>query len=86
MNDDKQKLIFAIGAGLISAVVAYKLYKKSSLQPRVNGKPTVQIWKAVGVVESLHIYPIKSCQGIQVKEAEAQTVGLVHGELIDRYY
>lgn len=39
----------------------------------------------VGTVAQLSIYPIKSCKGVQVNEAECTTMGLRCGHLRDRY-
>ncbi len=37
------------------------------IRRKVLGK---DVWEKVGVVSSLHIYPIKSCKGISVDEME----------------
>lgn len=39
----------------------------------------------VGTVAQLSIYPIKSCKGVQVNEAECTAMGLRCGRLRDRY-
>jgi hypothetical protein len=82
---DQQKVVLAVGIGaaLLSAAVAYKIYMKSN-QMKYSSQ-LVKEWKACGVVSQLHIFPIKSCQGIPVEEAEAQKMGLVNGELQDRF-
>jgi len=76
--------IVAVGLGAaLSVAAAYKFYC-ASRRSRLNSKQLVKSWKAVGHVSSLHVYPIKSCHGIQVEEAECQNLGLVHKELQDR--
>lgn len=87
MNVDvKQKLFLALGIGAtsIALVVAYRLYNKSSQRAKTE-EPLIKDWKAVGTVTALNIFPIKSCQGILVNEAEAQPIGLVKDDLKDRY-
>jgi cytochrome bd-type quinol oxidase subunit 1 len=84
--DQKQKVVLAVGIGaaaLLGAAAAYKLYKKSNQLK--TSKQLVKGWKACGVVSQLHIFPIKSCHGIEVEEADAQKMGLVSGELQDRF-
>lgn len=39
----------------------------------------------VGTVAQLWIYPIKSCKGVSVSEAECTAMGLRRGHLRDRY-
>lgn len=39
----------------------------------------------VGTVAQLWIYPIKSCKGLSVSEAECTAMGLRYGHLRDRY-
>ncbi|XP_046441184.1 mitochondrial amidoxime-reducing component 1-like isoform X1 [Daphnia pulex] len=85
--DQKQKVVLAVGIGaaaLLGAAAAYKLYKKSNQMK--TSKQLVKGWKACGVVSQLHIFPIKSCHGIEVEEADAQKMGLVSGELQDRSF
>ncbi|XP_057376493.1 mitochondrial amidoxime-reducing component 1-like [Daphnia carinata] len=84
--DVRQPLVLAagVGVGLLTAAAAYKLYM-TSLQMK-NSKQLVKGWKACGVVSQIHIFPIKSCQGIQVKEADACEMGLVNGELQDKSF
>lgn len=79
-----KKLAIAVGAGaaLLAAAAAYKNYKERSLK---TSKDLVKSWKPVAKVTAIHIYPIKSCHGIQVDEAEVTTLGLASGELQDRY-
>ncbi|XP_008821992.1 mitochondrial amidoxime-reducing component 1 isoform X1 [Nannospalax galili] len=40
----------------------------------------------VGTVAQLWIYPIKSCKGVAVSEAECTAMGLRHGHLRDRFW
>ncbi|XP_075042930.1 mitochondrial amidoxime-reducing component 1-like [Mixophyes fleayi] len=42
--------------------------------------------RLVGTVSQLIIYPIKSCRGISVQEAECLELGLRNGELEDRHW
>ncbi|KAJ1157705.1 hypothetical protein NDU88_010405 [Pleurodeles waltl] len=42
--------------------------------------------RQVGVVSQLFIYPVKSCRGIPLEEAECTKLGLKHGELRDRHW
>jgi hypothetical protein len=83
--DQKQKVVLAVGIGaaLLSAAVAYRLYKKSN--QKKNSSHLVKGWTACGSVSQLHIFPIKSCQGISVEEADAHQMGLVNRELQDRF-
>lgn len=39
----------------------------------------------VGTVQQLYIYPVKSCKGVAVSEAECTALGLRRGHLRDRY-
>lgn len=83
--DVKSKLaIVAFGLGTALTVAAVYRFYCASRKSRLNSKQLVKSWKAVGRVSSLHVYPIKSCHGVQVEEAECQTLGLVHQELQDR--
>nr|XP_020642274.1 mitochondrial amidoxime-reducing component 1-like isoform X2 [Pogona vitticeps] len=41
-------------------------------------------WKQVGRVSGLFIYPVKSCRGLAVEEAEVTRLGLRRGDLGDR--
>lgn len=81
--DQKVVLAVGVGAALLSAAVAYKLYMKSNQMK--TSRQLVKGWKACGVVSQLHIFPIKSCQGIPVEEADAYKMGLVNGLLQDRF-
>ena len=83
MDQIKVFLAVGIGAALLGAAVAYKLYMKSKEEKHF--RQLVKKWKASGVVSQLHIYPLKSGHGIQVEEAYAHKMGLVHGELQDRF-
>lgn len=84
--DVKNKVALAVGAALLSAACAYKVYMKSSQQRQgKHSRHLVKGWKEVGKVTALHIFPIKSCQGIEVNEAQAEAMGLVNGELQDRF-
>ena len=62
----------AASAAGISGLVATYIFndRKNGLQ----GVP--QKWIKVGTVSHLFLYPVKSCQGISVKEATATTLGL----------
>lgn len=82
--DVRQNVVLAVGVGvgLLSAAAAYKLYAKPSQMK--NSKQLVKGWKACGVVSHINMFPIKSCQGIPVDEADAREMGLVSGELQDR--
>ncbi len=86
--DVKNKIALAVGVGaaaILTAAAAYKLYIKSSQWQKKNSKQLVKGWKAVGTVAALNIFPIKSCQGIPVDEAECMTLGLANGTLQDRF-
>lgn len=82
-NSVNKKLAIAVGAGaaLLAGAAAYKAYKRASYG---TSSELVKSWKPVAKVTAIHIYPIKSCHGIQVDEAEATTLGLINGELQDR--
>ena len=82
--DVKSKLVIvAVSLGaVLSLAVVYRFY--ASKKGKKSSKELVKAWKAVGRVTSIHVYPIKSCHGIQVDEAECQTLGIVHKELQDR--
>lgn len=84
--DVKNKIALAVGVGaaLLSAAAAYKFYMKSSQWQKKNSKQLVKGWKAVGTVAALNIFPIKSCKGIPVDEAECMTLGLANERLQDR--
>jgi hypothetical protein len=82
MDQIKVVLAVGIGAAFLGAVV-YKLYRKSKEEK--NFRQLVKGWNACGVVSQLHIFPLKSGHGIPVEEAYAQKIGLVNGELQDRF-
>jgi hypothetical protein len=60
----------ALGSGVIAGAL---LSKKLSAQKH---KVTPTKWVRVGSVKELILYPVKSCQGIHVNEAETTIIGL----------
>ena len=83
--DSRNKIILAVGLG--AAVVsgaAYTLFRGSSQGKEKSSKELVKEWKAVGRLTDLHIFPIKSCKGIKVEEADAHAMGLTNATLQDR--
>jgi len=64
----------AAGAGTVIAV-AYTMSKRPKLQ-----------YEEVGKVKTIVIYPIKSCRGIIVPEAECTALGLRYGDALDRSF
>ena len=48
-------------------------------------RPRRRRLQQVGTVSQLWIYPIKSCKGVSVSEAECTDMGLRCGHLRDRY-
>lgn len=85
----QRKLAMTIGLGVVTVAAGYYLYTR--MQRRGGSLPKsaqqcVKEWKAVGKVTNLHIFPIKSCKGIEVEEAEAMHMGLgLNEEIRDRY-
>ena len=71
LND---KIFYALAGGaLLKYGIYYFLYRK---------KP--KNLKRVATISSLVIYPIKSCHGVEVPEAECTELGLKYGEFRDR--
>lgn len=66
--------MWAIGGSIAAMMTAGFLWK------RFFGRGK----KRVGVVSKLVIYPLKSCKGIPVPEAECTPHGLAYGSLRDR--
>lgn len=85
--DVKNKVALAVGVGaaILTAAAAYKAYVKSSQKQERKSKQLVKGWNPVGKVTALHVFPIKSCHGVEVVEAQAEAMGLVNGELQDRF-
>lgn len=50
-------------------------------RPRRRGR-----LRQVGTVQQLYIYPVKSCKGVAVSEAECTALGLRRGHLRDRFW
>jgi hypothetical protein len=67
-------IIIAILAVGITSVLYRKKKEQKSALVKVEQKP--EKWVRVGKVESLIIFPIKSCPGVQVNEAVVTTLGL----------
>ncbi|KAM4809237.1 mitochondrial amidoxime-reducing component 1-like [Rhinophrynus dorsalis] len=75
----RQRLPLFCAAGLgVTAVVSWMWWRKRSSHH-------VEL-EQVGVVSQLLIYPIKSCRGVSVQEADCTTLGLRSGELKDRHW
>ncbi len=85
----QRKLAMTIGLGVVTVAAGYYLYTR--MQRRGGSLPNsaqqcVKEWKPVGKVTNLHIFPVKSCKGIEVEEAEAMHMGLgLNEEIRDRY-
>ncbi|KAM4808592.1 mitochondrial amidoxime-reducing component 1-like [Rhinophrynus dorsalis] len=75
MSLSDQRLLFC-AAGLGVAVASWMWWRK---------RYSVEL-EQVGVVSQLLIYPIKSCRGVSVQEADCTTLGLRSGELKDRHW
>lgn len=78
MNFDLDAVVFgvavALGAVSIPAVMsAWRGSKKLRPLPPNNKAP----WKLIGNLTDLRIYPLKSGQGIDLKEAELTNLGLI---------
>lgn len=67
-------------AALGLAAVALGTVAWRRVRPRRRGR-----LQQVGTVAQLWIYPIKSCKGVSVSEAECTDMGLRCGHLRDRY-
>ncbi|XP_063813631.1 mitochondrial amidoxime-reducing component 1-like [Pseudophryne corroboree] len=75
-NLSRHRLALLCAAGLgVTAVASWMWWKRNRLELR-----------HVGTVSQLIIYPIKSCRGVSVQEAECIDLGLVNEELEDRHW
>jgi len=74
--DIDRSTIGKVAIGLGVGVGAYLIYRKWH-QYR---------WVEVGRISEIWIYPIKSCKGISVEEAECLGLGLKNGEYFDRRF
>ncbi|KAF6205098.1 hypothetical protein GE061_019265 [Apolygus lucorum] len=69
--DTRQKIACTgviMGLGLV--MVARKVWAR-----RARSKPS-GAWKEVGSVSKLHVYPIKSCKGIELQEGRVTSIGM----------
>ena len=76
-------LFLGIGGALFYAL-SITIDKKSWLRRYLEKRD--KQWIQVGQVSDLFVYPIKSCRGIQVSEAECTELGLVNSDLKDRHF
>ncbi|XP_036925265.1 mitochondrial amidoxime-reducing component 1 [Sturnira hondurensis] len=74
---------FAAVAGLGLAAVALGTVVWRRTQSRQRRRRRLQ---QVGTVAQLWIYPIKSCKGVAVSQAECTALGLRQGHLRDRFW
>ncbi|XP_075696199.1 mitochondrial amidoxime-reducing component 1-like isoform X2 [Rhinoderma darwinii] len=75
-NFQRHRLPLLCAAGLgVTAIASWMWWRKKHVELR-----------KVGTVSQLLIYPVKSCQGISVQEAECLELGLRHGKLEDRHW
>ncbi|XP_060079531.1 mitochondrial amidoxime reducing component 2-like [Ylistrum balloti] len=49
-----------------------------------SGKP--RVYEKVGKVSSLHLYPVKSCRGLDIETAECTAIGLRQFGVTDRHW
>ncbi|KAG8430858.1 hypothetical protein GDO86_019851 [Hymenochirus boettgeri] len=73
VSRDRFLLLCATGLGL--TVATWMWWRKRDVE-----------LQQVGVVSQLLIYPVKSCRGVLVQEAECVELGLKSGELKDRHW
>ncbi|CAI5449354.1 unnamed protein product [Caenorhabditis angaria] len=79
---EDRKLIFGmIGASVVTWNIILKI--KQILE---NRQPELTEWIPVGRIKSLHVYPIKSCQGKNVFQYECTPLGAVSQEYFDRFF
>jgi len=45
-----------------------------------SAEKMIKFWEPVGRISGLTIYPIKSCRGVEVSEADCTLIGLTNGE------
>lgn len=76
----EQALQLGVAAALGLAAMALGTVAWLRAHPRRQ-----QRLQQVGTVAQLWIYPIKSCKGVSVREAECTAMGLRCGHLRDRY-
>ncbi|XP_071523615.1 mitochondrial amidoxime-reducing component 1-like [Panulirus ornatus] len=75
---ERLELSFACGGmAALAGWLAWRLYSRPH-HPKE--------WEEVGEVSDLTIFPLKSGRGVSVKQAQATTHGLAHGELQDRAF
>ncbi|XP_069482909.1 mitochondrial amidoxime reducing component 2-like [Ambystoma mexicanum] len=78
----QHRVAWLCAAGLGTSIAAAWLW--SSRSQHVAWRP--DRLKQVGVVSQLFVYPIKSCKGVSISEAECTEMGLKNGELRDRHW
>ncbi|XP_073528009.1 mitochondrial amidoxime reducing component 2-like [Phyllobates terribilis] len=74
----KQRSLLLSVAGLVASVAVTLLFlfrRKKKRQMR-----------RVGAVSQLFLYPVKSCRGLALEEAECREYGLKNGQLKDRHW
>lgn len=79
----QHRVAWLCAAGLGTSIAASWLWTTWKGQNGARGRGKLE---EVGVVSQLLIYPIKSCKGVSVSEAECTPLGLKNGELRDRHW
>ncbi|EGT56924.1 hypothetical protein CAEBREN_30005 [Caenorhabditis brenneri] len=79
LDKDKKILIGCLASSFLAYHTARQLYSYLTARSR-------QEWVPIGVVKSLHIYPIKSCKGVDLFAFKCTKTGPVMGELEDRAF
>lgn len=69
----------AAALGLGAVALGTVAWRRARSRPRRRARP-----QQVGAVAQLWIYPVKSCKGVAVSEAECTALGLRSGPLRDR--
>ncbi|CAB05497.2 MOSC domain-containing protein [Caenorhabditis elegans] len=78
IDKDKKVLIGCLAGSFLFYHTARQIYSYMSVKPRE--------WVPVGVVKSLHIFPIKSCKSVDVFAFKCTKLGPVMGDLEDRAF
>ena len=69
--ENRIKLVLSLGFGLFAICLINLLKRRKK-------------WKKIGVLDEIHIYPLKGAKGLKVASAEVTKLGLRSGPFLDR--
>ena len=74
-------LVGGTAFAVVAVTVIYRKliqhWKKTVVE---SAEKMIKFWEPVGRISGLTIYPIKSCRGVEVSEADCTLIGLTNGE------